>query len=201
VPSSCLPSRALRLLPCALCLYHPVPQSLDGSRAIYLSCLPFNLGKPTQNGRLNLVCIQNTVFSLHSKVLAGSVMHLRVYCQNIILLSSRDDCIELFEKRSNLYSDKPTFTMIDLSVFCSIDDSILLNCMATHNSFHYRMGWDFNSGLMPYGPRWRQHRRLFQQRFKKTASLSYRPEQTRKVIDMLHGLLISPEDFRDHAQT
>jgi cytochrome P450 len=63
------------------------------------------------------------------------------------------------------------------------------------------MGWDFNAGIMPYGPRWRKQRRLLQQMLRKGTSLAYRPEQTRKVNDMLYGLLTSPEDFRDHVQT
>jgi cytochrome P450 len=63
------------------------------------------------------------------------------------------------------------------------------------------MGWDFNAGFMPYGPQWRRQRRLFQQAFKRVTSLSYRPEQTRKVNNMLSGLLTSPDDFRDHVRT
>ncbi|KAF5325488.1 hypothetical protein D9619_009914 [Psilocybe cf. subviscida] len=107
----------------------------------------------------------------------GSLVHVRAFNQRIILLSSMEDCIELFEKRSSLYSDRPTLPISDL------------------------MGWDFNAGIMSYGPRWRRQRRLFQQMFRKATSLAYRPEQTRKVNDMLYGLLTSPEDFRDHVQT
>ncbi|KAF5315497.1 hypothetical protein D9619_007172 [Psilocybe cf. subviscida] len=107
----------------------------------------------------------------------GPVLHLRAYNQHIVVLSSVDDCVELFDKRSNLYSDRPSYTIADL------------------------MGWDFNAAIMPYGRRWRRQRRLFQQMFRKAASLTYRPEQTRKVNDMLDGLLTTPEDFRDHVQT
>lgn len=63
------------------------------------------------------------------------------------------------------------------------------------------MGWDFNAGLMPYGSRWRGQRRLFQQGFKRVASLAYRPEQARKVNDMLYGLLTNPAAFREHTRT
>ncbi|KAF5314926.1 hypothetical protein D9619_007168 [Psilocybe cf. subviscida] len=101
----------------------------------------------------------------------GPVLHLRAYNKRIILLSSMEDCNELLEKRSNLYSDRPT------------------------------MGWDVNTVIMPYGPRWKRQRRLFQQMFTKVPSFGYRPEQTRKVNDMLYGLLATPEDFRDHVQT
>ncbi|KAF5315063.1 hypothetical protein D9619_007436 [Psilocybe cf. subviscida] len=106
----------------------------------------------------------------------GPVIHLRVYGQHTILLSSLDDCTEVFERRSNLYSDRPALTMVDL------------------------MGWDFNTGLMPYGPRWRRLRRLFQQTFKRVSSLSYRPEQTRKINDLLQALLNSPDEFREHIK-
>ncbi|KAF5315498.1 hypothetical protein D9619_007171 [Psilocybe cf. subviscida] len=107
----------------------------------------------------------------------GPVLHLRAYNQRMILLSSMEDCIELLEKRSSLYSDRLSYPIAEL------------------------MGWDFNSAIMTYGPRWRRQRRLFQQMFRKTTSLAYRPEQTRKVNDMLYGLLTSPEDYRDHIQT
>ncbi|KAF5315270.1 hypothetical protein D9619_007192 [Psilocybe cf. subviscida] len=106
----------------------------------------------------------------------GPVIHLRVYGEHTLILSSLDDCTEIFEKRSNLYSDRPTFTMLNL------------------------MGWDFNAAVMPYGPRWRRSRRLFQQAFKKVTSPTFRPEQTRKVNDMLYSLLTSPDDFRDHTK-
>ncbi|KAF5319657.1 hypothetical protein D9619_008644 [Psilocybe cf. subviscida] len=107
----------------------------------------------------------------------GPIMHLRVYGQHTIILSSVDDCIEVFEKRSNIYSDRPVLTMSNL------------------------MGWDFNTALMPYGTRWRKQRRFLQQAFKRVTSLSYRPEQTRKINDMLYGLLTNPNDFRDHLRT
>ncbi|KAF5315269.1 hypothetical protein D9619_007193 [Psilocybe cf. subviscida] len=107
----------------------------------------------------------------------GPIVHLRVYGQHSIILSSVEHCIEVFEKRSNLYSDRPRLTMINL------------------------MGWDFAASLLPYGSQWRKQRRLFQQAFKRVSSLSYRSEQTRKVNDMLYDLLMSPDDFRNHVKT
>ncbi|CAA7269234.1 unnamed protein product [Cyclocybe aegerita] len=63
------------------------------------------------------------------------------------------------------------------------------------------MGWDFNSGLKPYGDEWRQHRRILQHLFKREESLVYRSIQTRKVNDLLYGLLTTPEDFLAHVRT
>ena len=37
------------------------------------------------------------------------------------------------------------------------------------------MGWNFSLGLMPYGERWRRHRRTFQQKFHANAAKAYYP--------------------------
>ncbi|CAA7269235.1 unnamed protein product [Cyclocybe aegerita] len=107
----------------------------------------------------------------------SNLVHLRIFGQHIIVVNTYEDAIELFEKRSNIYSDRPHLEMI------------------------YLMGWDFNSALKHYGDDWRQHRRLFQQLFKREVSIEYQPIQTRKVNDMLYGLLTTPEDFIAHAKT
>jgi cytochrome P450 len=48
-----------------------------------------------------------------------------------------------------------------------------------------RTGWDFDFGIMPYGPRWRGLRRIFHQYFNQTASPNYRNTQTSTI----HGFL------------
>ncbi|KAF8171822.1 hypothetical protein BJ912DRAFT_860378 [Pholiota molesta] len=108
----------------------------------------------------------------------GSVIHLRSYRQHTIVINSYEDCVEFFERRSNIYSDRPTITMVDM------------------------MGWtSFNAGFMRYGPEWRAHRRMYNQAFKPEASLNYRPTQTRKVNDFLYGLVNTPEDWENHNRT
>ncbi|KAF9479259.1 cytochrome P450 [Pholiota conissans] len=108
----------------------------------------------------------------------GSISHFRIFDQHTIILNSLEDNIELLEKRSNNYSDRPNLPMIDL------------------------MGWTgFDVGFMRYGARWRYHRRLFQQFFKPEAALDFLPTQTRKVNDMLYGLLTTPDDFMNHYRT
>ncbi|KAJ7811371.1 cytochrome P450 [Mycena leptocephala] len=63
------------------------------------------------------------------------------------------------------------------------------------------MGWDFNVGLMRLGDRWRHHRRMFQQHFRRDMSRNYRPVQMRKVHALLLGLLSTPQEFRDLLKT
>ncbi|KAF5384919.1 hypothetical protein D9615_001120 [Tricholomella constricta] len=107
----------------------------------------------------------------------GSVFHLREYHQHIIVVNSLKDAMALFEKRSRIYSDRPAVTMVDL------------------------MGWDFNAGLIRYGDKWRRHRRLFQENFRKGASVNYRPLQTREIHNLLQKLLLTPDSFMLHYRT
>ncbi|KJA21678.1 hypothetical protein HYPSUDRAFT_688337 [Hypholoma sublateritium FD-334 SS-4] len=81
----------------------------------------------------------------------GDILHYRVYNKHTVILHSYDDNVELLDKRSAIYSDRPRIPMLDL------------------------MGWtNFNSVLLRYGPKWKQHRRIFQQYFKPEASMKYR---------------------------
>ncbi|KAF9480794.1 cytochrome P450 [Pholiota conissans] len=106
-----------------------------------------------------------------------NVLHFRTYQQHTIVVNSYEANVEFFEKRSNIYSDRPDIPMVNM------------------------MGWGFNAGFMRYGAEWRAHRRIYNQVFKPEASLSYRPIQTRKNCDLLHSLLNTPEDFMTHYRT
>lgn len=65
----------------------------------------------------------------------------------------------------------------------------------------FRMGWDFALAFTRYGDDWHRRRRMFQQTFKRDASLNYHPIQTRKIHEMLQSLLETPEDFNMHSKT
>ncbi|RDB29405.1 hypothetical protein Hypma_016002 [Hypsizygus marmoreus] len=107
----------------------------------------------------------------------GGIVHLRDYSQHVVLVNTREDAIALFEKRSHVYSDRPSLPMLEL------------------------MGWDFNTGLMPYGDRWRRHRRLFHQNFRKDAALAFQPTQTQKTHEFLVNMLSSPDNYAMHTRT
>ncbi|KJA21666.1 hypothetical protein HYPSUDRAFT_687551 [Hypholoma sublateritium FD-334 SS-4] len=108
----------------------------------------------------------------------GDILHFRVYDKHTVVLNSYEDNVELLDKRSAIYSDRPYMPMVDL------------------------MGWlSFDTAFMQYGPIWRGHRRIFQQFFKPDVALNYRPMQTKKIHDFLGGLLTTPEDFADHYRT
>ncbi|KAF8964339.1 cytochrome P450 [Flammula alnicola] len=107
----------------------------------------------------------------------GDIIHFKLYGRHVIVLNSMDDAIEMFERRCNVYSDRPKNLMSGLT------------------------GWDFNTGLMPYGEEWRRHRKLYQQCFRPKASLAYRPIQTQKIRNMLLALLDAPDEFGAHCKT
>ncbi|KAJ6585037.1 cytochrome P450 [Mycena capillaripes] len=107
----------------------------------------------------------------------GDVVHASALGQHIIIVNSAKAALELFEKRSHIYSGRPIVPIIEL------------------------MGWDFTMALMPSGERWRQHRRMFQKYFRRDISRNYRPIQMKKVQSLLQGLLATPEDFRELLKT
>ncbi|KJA18940.1 hypothetical protein HYPSUDRAFT_44792 [Hypholoma sublateritium FD-334 SS-4] len=108
----------------------------------------------------------------------GDILHYRVYDKHTIILNSFEDNVELLEKRSGIYSDRPYMPMLEL------------------------MGWvSYGTGLMPYGPKWRSHRRMYQQFLKAGTSSRFRPTQTRKTLDFLYGLLTTPDNFINHYRT
>ncbi|EJD42958.1 cytochrome P450 [Auricularia subglabra TFB-10046 SS5] len=105
----------------------------------------------------------------------GPVLHLQVLTQHVIVLSSLDAVFELLDKRGNIYSDRPAFTMLnDL------------------------MGWGWFGATLPYGDLWRAHRRVYHYYFHEGASKGYLDVQARANLVFLRGILESPHRFMDH---
>ncbi|KAJ7748917.1 cytochrome P450 [Mycena metata] len=116
-------------------------------------------------------------FAEWSRKYDSDIIHLNLAGQSLIVLSSSRAAEDLLEKRSTVYSDRPFFTMItDL------------------------MAWDFNLLLMKYGPRWRTHRRLFNQAFSITTAKKFEPIELKSTCGLLRRLLHTPEGFRQHIK-
>ncbi|KAJ7644019.1 cytochrome P450 [Roridomyces roridus] len=107
----------------------------------------------------------------------GDIIHTQIFNQHFIILNSAKIAVDLLEKRASIYSDRPVIPMISL------------------------MGWDFNLGLIPYGDKWRQYRRVFHQYFRRKSVPVYHPIQLRKVHNLLRGLVSTPQDFYAHTKT
>ncbi|OSD03875.1 cytochrome P450 [Trametes coccinea BRFM310] len=108
----------------------------------------------------------------------GDVVFARFFRTPAVVLNSREAAIDLLEKRSAKYSDRPRF--------------ILLSEL---------MGWDSVLNNLPYGERFRKHRKWLQDAFvSKQMLATYRPIQRRETYTLLSGLCETPQLFMDHIK-
>ncbi|KAL1672543.1 cytochrome P450 [Schizophyllum commune] len=99
------------------------------------------------------------------------IIHLDVAGKSIVVLDSYESAIELLEKRSKVYSDRPPFPMtLDL------------------------MGMNFNFAFAPYGDRWRTRRRLLHGALHASASVKYQPLEIKGAHAFLRAMLNAGED-------
>lgn len=54
---------------------------------------------------------------------------------------------------------------------------------------------------MPYGDKWREHRRMFHEHFHAGAVQKYRPQMAKEAKKLLLRLVEEPEDFIAHIRT
>ncbi|KAF7789957.1 hypothetical protein EIP86_000905 [Pleurotus ostreatoroseus] len=107
----------------------------------------------------------------------SDILYINLLGTPVVILNSWKHAIELFERRSKLYSDRPK--------------AIMLNDLT---------GWGFDFAFMGYGNVWREQRRVFHQHFNGQAILKYAPQFPRAVHDLLLRLLERPEDFMAHLR-
>ncbi|KIJ19369.1 hypothetical protein PAXINDRAFT_7852 [Paxillus involutus ATCC 200175] len=104
-------------------------------------------------------------------------MYTHILNQDIIVLNSEEVAVELLDKRSIKYSDRPLFATADL------------------------FGMEWAAALENYGPRFRQHRRFYHQNFRASAAVSYRPRQLQVAYEMLTHILDDPTHYAEHFET
>ncbi|KAF8553328.1 cytochrome P450 [Imleria badia] len=94
--------------------------------------------------------------------------------KDILVINSDKVAKDLLENRSTNYSDRPY---------------LILN---------EKCGVDFSSAFMPYGDRWRLHRRFFHQTFRPEAVPRFLPYQHRRVCQLLRQMFNAPEQLENH---
>ncbi|KAF9459489.1 cytochrome P450 [Collybia nuda] len=104
----------------------------------------------------------------------GNVMYLRLLGRPVVVLNSAKAAIDLLDKRSANYSDRPPFVMFNM------------------------MGWDSGLFIMPYGRRFQRHRRMMQRYLAPNKCLEYQPIQNREARVLLQGLLKDGEKNSDN---
>ncbi|KAK7044456.1 cytochrome p450 [Favolaschia claudopus] len=95
----------------------------------------------------------------------------------VVVLNSRTAATDLLENRSAIYSDRPPFTMLNDLV-----------------------GAHWNLTFMRYGPRWKEHRKVFMRQFQPSEVLLHRPKELAAARVLLRLLLDSPHKFESHLR-
>ncbi|KAH8984051.1 cytochrome P450 [Lactarius akahatsu] len=102
----------------------------------------------------------------------SDIIHTDVMGSHIVILNSIKAANDLFEKRSSIYSDRPSLVALE-KLF----------------------GMDYNIALSQYGPAWRHSRREFQAYLSPADLEAYQPLEQQAVHRLLRNLLSSPDNF------
>ncbi|KAN0084502.1 Cytochrome P450 [Tylopilus felleus] len=104
----------------------------------------------------------------------GDLVHSRLLGKDIIIINSEKIAKDLLDNHSSNNSDRPYLITNDLC------------------------GLGFNSALLPYGDRWRLHRRFFHQTFRADAAQRFLPFQHRKACQFLRQLFSAPAQLDEY---
>ncbi|KAH9067504.1 cytochrome P450 [Lactarius vividus] len=116
-------------------------------------------------------------YKMWSDQYGSDVVHVDVLGTHMVIVNSAKAANELFDKRSSIYSDRPSL--------------VALNTI---------LGMDWVTGFIPYGARWRSLRRGLHGHFHPAAAKAYRPLEQHAVHRLLRNLLQEPESFSQHLR-
>ncbi|CCO27540.1 O-methylsterigmatocystin oxidoreductase Short=OMST oxidoreductase [Rhizoctonia solani AG-1 IB] len=105
----------------------------------------------------------------------GDVSYVKLLGQDIILLSSYEAAAELLDRKSAIYSSRPSQIMAGELV-----------------------GWEQGIGLLPYGEEMKRTRRLLYEAMNGKAMSDLYPLQEREIIKFVQGLLRNPNQLKEH---
>ncbi|KAJ7018188.1 cytochrome P450 [Mycena alexandri] len=149
--------------------------------------LPFPPGPPRDPviGHLRYMPTKNraTVFHTWAKTY-GDVMYLDILGKPTIVLNTARVAVDLLNKRSSIYSDRPRFTSYELRVW-------LGTVKIRPNRTISRTGWATTLSLMPYGRRFNLHRQLHQSYLNRRKCREFKPIQTLEAQSLVKNLLES----------
>ncbi|KAF7378396.1 Cytochrome p450 [Mycena sanguinolenta] len=107
----------------------------------------------------------------------SDVISLNFVGDTVIVLNSVTAIDDLLEDRSAIYSSRPTLPMLN--------DLI---------------GYDWHFGFMPYGPAWKERRKMFAQQFQPSQVHLHRPAELNAARVLLQHLLETPRKYERHLR-
>ncbi|KAA1476009.1 cytochrome P450 [Dentipellis sp. KUC8613] len=107
-----------------------------------------------------------------SQEYGSDLVSFSAFGQLSVIVNTAKAAQVLLEQRSAIYSDRPTWTIVDLT------------------------GWDWFLGFMPYSERWRVRRRIFQKTLREQVCSEYRPLQHKMAENMVKWIYNDSKDFQ-----
>ncbi|KAJ7463702.1 cytochrome P450 [Mycena latifolia] len=104
----------------------------------------------------------------------GDVMYLRVLGRPMIILDTYQAAVELLDKRSAIYSDRPKFTLYEL------------------------LGWLPSVSFLQYGKQWAKHRQMHHSYLNQHKANDFKPIQTQEARTLARNLVESTADKYEH---
>jgi len=113
-----------------------------------------------------------------SRRIVGGISHIEILGQHIIVLNSVKATMEMLDKKSSVFSDRPVFPMAGELV-----------------------GWKNVTVLLPYGDHLRWHRKNFHHVMgSRTAMKVYHPMQEIETRRFLKRVLAKPDELMKHVR-
>jgi hypothetical protein len=110
--------------------------------------------------------------------LVGDIASISLFGQEFFIVSSAQVAIEMLEKKSAIYSDRPVMEMGGELV-----------------------GWKHTLVLLPYGDRFRSYRKMFHQVIGTNAAMAnFHPVEEAETHRFLKLLLERPKEFANHIR-
>jgi cytochrome P450 len=123
---------------------------------------------------------------------AGDLVYVKVLGDNILILNDMESMRELFEKRSQKYSDRPSFLM---AKYMGIEN-VSTCSSALYCSSKTEIGQ--NLAFAPYGPGWRQGRKLVHGILNQEAVKKHHSLQENVTARFLRDLVEHPSEVMKH---
>ncbi|KAG6334580.1 hypothetical protein ID866_4517 [Astraeus odoratus] len=101
----------------------------------------------------------------------GGLVYTTLLGQDFFIINNEEIMHELMERRSAVYASRPRLLLDEL------------------------LGADFMTTSLPYGDRWRLHRKMFNVAFGKKESVEYKSLQIQKARQLLQNFTSSPQEF------
>ncbi|KAI6017136.1 cytochrome P450 [Pisolithus marmoratus] len=152
------------------------------SRIVSKNTAPFPPGPkhfPFLGSLLDMPSVRQWITFSHWANNFGDMTHMQIFGQHIVILNSANVAIEMLEKKSLIYSDRPVVPMCGELV-----------------------GWKESLILLPYGERFREHRKNFHRALGSRAAVSvYHHIEEEATLKFLQRVLAKPADLNGHLRT